>query len=49
MLDKKRILRIGWSKQTLSDINKGSWNIIQKQLEDETPDKGTATRDCQTL
>jgi len=46
---KKRILRIGWSKQTLSDINKGSWNIIQKQLEDEIPDKGTATRDCRAL
>ena len=46
---KKRILRIGWSKQTLSDINKGRWNIIQKQLEDEISDKGTATRDCRAL
>jgi|LSQX01.1.fsa_nt_gb hypothetical protein len=46
---KKRILRIGWSKQKLSDINKGSWNLIQKQLEDAIPDKGTATRDYRAL
>jgi hypothetical protein len=46
---KKSILRIGWSHQTLSDINNGKWNIIQKQIEQEISDKGTATRDCRAL
>lgn len=46
---KKSILRIGWPNQSLSDINKGRWDIIQKQLEDEIPNKGTATRDCHAL
>jgi hypothetical protein len=46
---KKSILRIGWTHQTLSDLNNGRWSIIQKQLEKEISDKGTATRDCRAL
>lgn len=42
-------LQIGWSKQTLSDINKGRWDIIQKQLEADIPNKGTVTKDCRAL
>jgi len=46
---KKSIIRIGWTRQTLSDINGGRWEKIQKQLEKEATDKGTATRDCHAL
>jgi len=46
---KKNIIRIGWTRQTLSDINAGRWEKIQKQLEKEVVDKGTATRDCRAL
>jgi hypothetical protein len=46
---KKNIIRIGWGRQTLSDINGRRWEKIQKQLEKEAPDKGTATRDCRAL
>lgn len=46
---RKSILRIGWSRQTLSDINKGRWSVIQKQLEVGVANKGTATRDCNAL
>lgn len=46
---KKGIIRIGWKRQALADINGGNWNKIQKQLEKEASDKGTATRDCHAL
>ena len=46
---KKNIIRIGWPRQTLSDINNGRWDKIQKQLEKEARDKGTATRNCRAL
>ena len=46
---KKSIIRIGWSKQTIADINRGRWVKIQRQLEKEAADKGTATRDCRAL
>lgn len=46
---KKNIIRIGWTRQTLSDINAGRWERIQRQLEKEAADKGTATRDCRAL
>lgn len=46
---KKNVIRIGWTHQTLSDINNGRWEKIQKQLEKEATDKGKATRDCRAL
>jgi hypothetical protein len=46
---KKSIIRIGWARQTLPDINTGRWERIQRQLEKEAADKGTATRDCRAL
>jgi len=46
---KKNIIRIGWTTLTLFDINNGRWEKIQKQLEKEVTDKGTATRDCRAL
>lgn len=46
---KKNIIRIGWMHQSLPDINNGDWDKIQKQLEKESTDKGTATRDCRAL
>lgn len=46
---KKNIIRIGWTRQTLADFNAGRWERIQKQLEKEAADKGTATRDCRAL
>jgi hypothetical protein len=46
---KKAMIRIGWTNQTLSDINAGNWAKIQKELEKEAADKGTATRDCRAL
>lgn len=46
---KKAIIRIGWANQTLADINGGNWARIQRQLEKEDEDKGTATRDCRAL
>jgi len=46
---KKSIIRIGWVRQTLSDINAGRWEKIQRQLEKEAPNKGTATSDCRAL
>jgi hypothetical protein len=46
---KKNIMRIGWKNQSLSDINNGNWEIIQKQIIAETADKGAATRDCGAL
>jgi hypothetical protein len=38
---KKSILRIGWTHQTLPNLNNGRWSVIQKQLEKEISDKGT--------
>lgn len=46
---KKGIIRIGWTKQTLADINNADWTKIQEELEEEATDKGTATRDCRAL
>jgi len=46
---KKNIIRIGWPKQSLRDINGGRWERILKQLEKEAADKGAATRDCRAL
>ncbi len=46
---RKSVIRIGWANQTITDINSGKWSKIQKQLEKEAPDKGTATRDCRAL
>lgn len=46
---KKNLIRIGWTKQKLPDINSGKWEKIQKELEKEAADKGTATRDCHAL
>jgi hypothetical protein len=43
------ILRIGWPQQDLTDINGCNWEKIQKELENETTNKGTATRDCRAL
>ena len=43
------IIRIGWVLQTLADINGGNWEKIQRELEEEIPHKGTATRDCRAL
>ena len=45
----KNILRIGWPQQNLTDINGCNWEKIQKELEYETTNKGTATRDCRAL
>ncbi len=46
---KKGMIRIGWTNQSLADINNGDWTKIQKELEEEATDKGTATRDCRAL
>jgi len=50
---KASIIRIGWCKQTLDDINNGRWDQIQTQLEDEARSrgagKGEATTDCHAL
>lgn len=46
---KKRFIRIGFSRQTVNDINYGRWEKIQRQLEKEAADKGAATRDCRAL
>lgn len=46
---KTNIIRIGWRRQTLSDINSGKWEKIQKQLEREAADQGAAVRDCRAL
>ena len=47
-------LRIGWSHQTIQDINEGRWPEILGQLQQESKDKGVtdkgvATRDCNAL
>jgi hypothetical protein len=42
-------IRIGWSRQSLSDINARKWKKIHKQLESYAKNKGTATRDCNAL
>jgi len=46
---KKSLIRIGWTRQTLSDINSGRWNKIQRQIEKHAADKGSATRDRRAL
>lgn len=46
---KKELIRIGWRHQTLNDINRGRWDKIQRQIEKEAKDKGSATRDCRAL
>lgn len=46
---KTNIIRIGWKQQTLSDINSGRWEKIQKHLQREATDQGAATRDCRAL
>ena len=44
-------LRIGWSQQTIEDINAGNWKLIERQLRKELKDKppGVATRDLNGL
>jgi hypothetical protein len=46
---KENIIRIEWTRQTVSDINSGNWSKIQKQLDKEVADKGAATRDYRAL
>lgn len=45
----KKKLRLGWSNQTIEDINVGKWSKILRQLRQESTDKGVATRDCNAL
>jgi len=46
----KGLLRIGWSEQSLVEINAGRWDLIEKQLRDATPDRpGIATNDLNRL
>lgn len=45
----ENIIRIGWKRQSLKDINSGNWPVIQKELQDASTDKGTATRDLRAL
>jgi len=45
----ENVIRLGWKKQTLQDINSGNWPAIKKELQDATTDKGTATRDLTAL
>lgn len=42
-------LRIGWSKQSLQDINCGDWGKIREQLHQESSRRGVATRDLNAL
>jgi len=44
-------LRLGWSQQTIEDINAGNWKLIERQLRNELQDKppGVATRDLNGL
>lgn len=44
------LLRLGWIHQSLSDINEGRWDVIEKQLRDEQPNKPqVATTDLNRL
>lgn len=43
------IIRIGWKRQTLEDIKQGNWEVIEKQLQQEIPNKGAANRDLNAL
>lgn len=45
----ENIIRIGWPDQTLEDINQGNWEEMERQLRQEIPDKGAATRDLNAL
>jgi len=44
-------LRLGWSQQTIEDINSCKWKLIERQLRKELKDKppGVATRDLNGL
>lgn len=42
-------LRIGWSHQSTSDINRGRWDIIKEQLAAQLTHKGMVTRDVNAL
>lgn len=43
------ILRLGWSANSLTDVNAGAWGAIEQQLRASQPHKGTATRDVNAL
>jgi len=45
----ENIIRIGWKKQTLEAINSGNWQVIQKELQESSTHKGTATKDLNAL
>ncbi len=42
-------LRIGWKKTELTDINKGNWTKIEKELKRESKNNSIATRDYHAL
>jgi len=45
------MLRLGWSGQSVEDINAGRWDLVEQQLRDENDGKprGVATRDLNAL
>ena len=45
----ENIIRIGWRKQTLQDINSGEWHTIKIELQNQNKHKATATRDLTAL
>jgi hypothetical protein len=45
----ENIIRIGWRKQTLQDINSGEWQTIKIELQNQNKHKATATRDLTAL
>jgi len=42
-------LRIGWTRQSLEDINSGDWGKIREQLRGRHSTEGATTRDLNTL
>lgn len=42
-------IRIGWKEQSLNDINQRNWDVIEKQIQVELPNKGAAKRDLIAL
>ena len=45
----ENIIRIGWDKQSIEDINQKNWEVIENQLRQEISNKSTATRDLNAL
>ena len=43
------ILRLGWSANSLTDVNDRAWAAIEEQIRASQPHKGTATRDVTAL